>query len=89
MCNFFYFITVIYICFIKYKEKVIKLFENNNLDKFFINKSISKIIAGCTAYSGASIYTGGTLSGATYFQNIDDTQLAAYGGKLTGGTLLK
>lgn len=34
---------LISICFIKYKEKVIKLFENNNLDKFIINKSISKI----------------------------------------------
>lgn len=34
---------LISICFIKYKDKTIKLFENNNLDKFIINKSISKI----------------------------------------------
>ena len=63
--------------------------SGNVIVSFIADKSVSKIIAGCTAYSGASIYTGGTLSGATYFQNIDDTQLAAYGGKLTGGTLLK
>ena len=34
---------LISICFIKYKDKTIKLFENNNLDKFIINKAISKI----------------------------------------------
>lgn len=34
---------LISICFIKYKDKTIKLFQNNNLDKFIINKSISKI----------------------------------------------
>ena len=34
---------LISICFIKYKEKTIDLFKNNNLDKFIINKSISKI----------------------------------------------
>jgi len=53
----------------------------------FINdKSCSSLIAGCTAYSGAAFYTGGTLSGSTYFQELDDTQLAAYGGTLSGGT---
>ena len=36
--------------------------------------------------TGASFYTGGTLNGSTYFQTIDDTQLAAYGGTLSGGT---
>lgn len=34
---------LISVCFIKYKDKIVELFENNNLDKFIINKSISKI----------------------------------------------
>ncbi len=53
---------------------------------FIADKSATSLIAGCTAYSGAAFYTGGELSGSTYFQELDDTQLAAYGGTLTGGT---
>ena len=34
---------LISICYIKYKNKTIELFKNNDFDKFIINKSISKI----------------------------------------------
>ena len=30
-------------CFIKYENETLKYLENNNLDKFTINKTISKI----------------------------------------------
>lgn len=53
---------------------------------FIVDKSVSQLKAGGTGTSGASFYTGGTLSGSTYFQQLDQTQLAAYGGTLTGGT---
>lgn len=53
---------------------------------FIADKQCSSLVAGCTAYSGASFYTGGTLNGSTYFQQLDQTQLAAYGGTLSGGT---
>ncbi len=60
--------------------------SGNIIVSFIADKSVSSLIAGCTAYSGATFYTGGELSGSTYFQELDDTQLAAYGGTLTGGT---
>jgi len=60
--------------------------SGNIIVSFIADKNVSSLIAGCTAYSGASFYTGGELSGSTYFQELDDTQLAAYGGTLTGGT---
>ena len=53
---------------------------------FIVDKSVSQLKAGGTGTSGASFYTGGTLSGSAYFQQLDQTQLAAYGGTLTGGT---
>ena len=53
---------------------------------FIVDKSVSQLKAGGTGVSGASFYTGGTLSGSTYFQQFDQTQLAAYGGTLTGGS---
>ena len=53
---------------------------------FIVDKAVSQLKAGGTGTSGASFYTGGTLSGSTYFQQLDQTQLAAYGGTLTGGT---
>ena len=53
---------------------------------FIVDKSVSQLKAGGTGTSGASFYTGGTLSGSTYFQQLDQTQLAAYGGTLTGGS---
>ncbi len=58
----------------------------NVIVSFINDKTASSLIAGCSAYSGASFYTGGTLNGSTYFQEMDDTQLAAYGGTLSGGT---
>ena len=56
---------------------------------FIVDKAVSQLKAGGTNTSGASFYTGGTLSGSTYFQQLDQTQLAAYGGTLTGGTAVK
>ncbi len=53
---------------------------------FIVDKAVSQLKAGGTNTSGASFYTGGTLSGSVYFQQLDQTQLAAYGGTLTGGT---
>ena len=53
---------------------------------FIVDKAVSQLKAGGTGTSGASFYTGGTLNGSTYFQQLDQTQLAAYGGTLTGGT---
>lgn len=60
--------------------------SGNVIVSFIADKTCSSLVAGCTAYSNASFYTGGTLSGSTYFQELDDTQLAAYGGTLSGGT---
>lgn len=60
--------------------------SGNIIVSFIADKTCSSLVAGCTAYSGAAFYTGGTLNGSTYFQQYDDTQLAAYGGTLSGGT---
>lgn len=60
--------------------------NGNVIVSFIADKSVSTITTGCTAYTGATVYTGGNLIGATYFQTVDQTQLAAYGGTLTGGT---
>ena len=60
--------------------------SGNVIVSFIADKSASTISAGCTGVAGATIYTGGELSGSTYFQTVDQTQLAAYGGTLTGGT---
>ncbi len=54
---------------------------------FIADKSVSQFKAGGSGVSsGASFYTGGTLSGTTYFQDLDQTQLAGFGGTLSGGT---
>lgn len=60
--------------------------SGNIIVSFIADKNVSSLVAGCTAYSGASFYTGGEVNGSTYFQQLDDTQLAAYGGTLSGGT---
>ena len=60
--------------------------SGNVIASFIADKSCSSLVAGCTGYSGATFYTGGTLNGSTYFQELDQTQLAAYGGTLSGGT---
>ncbi|MBQ8687116.1 MAG: carbohydrate-binding domain-containing protein [Ruminococcus sp.] len=60
--------------------------SGNIIVSFIADKTCSSLVAGCTSYSGAAFYTGGTLNGSTYFQEYDQTQLAAYGGTLSGGT---
>ncbi len=62
--------------------------DNKVIVSFIAGKNVSNFKAGGTNVSG-TFYTGGELSGTTYFQNVDDTQLAAYGGTLTGGTAVK
>ena len=67
----------------------ISLVGSNNqvIVSFIAGKNVSSFKAGGSGASG-SFYTGGTLSGSTYFQTIDDTQSAAFGGTLSGGTKL-
>lgn len=62
--------------------------SGNVIVSFITDKNVSSLIAGCPSYSGAAFYTGGELNGSTYFQEVDQTQLAAYGGTLSGGTAL-
>ncbi len=62
--------------------------DNKVIVSFIAGKNVSNFKAGGSNVSG-TFYTGGELSGAAYFQNVDDTQLAAYGGTLTGGTAVK
>lgn len=62
--------------------------SGNVIVSFIADKSVTSLVAGCTAYSGAAFYSGGTLTNSTYFQTLDDTQLAAYGGTLSNGTKL-
>ncbi len=59
--------------------------DNKVIVSFIAGKNVSNFKAGGSNVSG-KFYTGGELSGSTYFQNVDDSQLAAYGGTLTGGT---
>ncbi len=60
--------------------------SGNVIVSFIADKTVSSLVAGCSSYSSPAFYTGGTLNGSTYFQQIDQTQLAAYGGTLSGGT---
>ena len=55
---------------------------------FIVDKAVSQLKAGGANTSGASFYMGGTLKDTTYFQSLDDTQLVAYGGTLTGGSVI-
>ncbi|MCR5601356.1 MAG: carbohydrate-binding domain-containing protein [Ruminococcus sp.] len=50
---------------------------------FIVDKAVSQLKAGGTNTSGASFKVGGTLNGAEYFQMIDGTQSAGYGGTLS------
>ena len=40
----------------------------------------------CSKESSVTCYTGGTLSGTTYFASQDDTDRCGYGGTISGGT---
>ncbi len=63
---------------------VVVSFIVDKLSESGAETAISTLAAG--GISGGTFYTGGTLNGSTYFQQLDDTQLAAYGGTLSGGT---
>lgn len=63
--------------------------SDNVILSFIVDKSVKNFRAGGSGVtSGASFKSGGTLSGSTYFQQEDQTQLAAFGGKLSGGTTI-
>jgi len=47
---------------------------------FIVDKAVSQLKAGGNGTSGASFVVGGNISGATYFQQADQTQLAGFGG---------
>ena len=40
----------------------------------------------CSQESSVTCYTGGTLSGTTYFASQDSTNRCGYGGTISGGT---
>ncbi len=61
--------------------------DGNVIVSFIAGKNVSNFKAG-GSITGGTFYSGGELNGSTYFQTIDDTQLAGYGGTLTGGTAL-
>ena len=63
--------------------------SDNVILSFIVDKTVKNFRAGGSGVtSGASFKSGGTLSGSTYFQQEDQTQLAAFGGKLSGGTTI-
>ncbi len=69
----------------------ISLVGSNNqvIVSFIAGKNVSNFKAGGSGVpSGAAFYTGGTLSNSTYFQEYYSDQLAAYGGTLSGGTVI-
>lgn len=69
----------------------ISLIGSNNqvIVSFIAGKNVSNFKAGGSGVpSGAAFYTGGTLSNSTYFQEYYSDQLAAYGGTLSGGTVI-
>ena len=43
----------------------------------------------CSQESSVTCYTGGTLSGTTYFASQDSTNRCGYGGTISGGELLQ
>ncbi|MDE5755112.1 MAG: carbohydrate-binding domain-containing protein, partial [Oscillospiraceae bacterium] len=62
--------------------------SGNVVVSWIADKSVSQFKVGGSVESGVTFQTGGELSGSKYFQSLDDTQLAAYGGTLSGGTTL-
>ena len=66
----------------------ITLVDQNNtvIVSFIAGKKVSSIKAALENTNGVAVFTGGELNGSTYFRTIDETQLAAYGGTLIGGS---
>lgn len=62
--------------------------NGNVIVSWIADKSVSTCKAGGDVSSDVTFQIGGTLSGSSYFQQFDQTQLAAYGGTLSGGTAL-
>lgn len=62
--------------------------NGNVIVSWIVDKSVSTFKVGGDVQSGVTFQSGGELSGSTYFQQLDQTQLAAYGGTLSGGTAM-
>lgn len=52
----------------------------------FVLPNASQEMVLCSTESNVSCYTGGTLSGVTYFGSQDGTNRCGYGGTISGGT---
>jgi hypothetical protein len=61
--------------------------DGNVIVSFLANKNVTKVTAGCTGYSSAVVYVGGTIEGATYLENTGDQQCTITG-TISGGTQL-
>ena len=63
--------------------------EKRVIISFIVDRNVKLLKAGGTGVgSGAAFFSGGNLNGSTYFQTTDQSQLAAFGGTLEGGTKL-
>lgn len=61
--------------------------NGNVIVSFLAGKSISNVVAGCTGYTSAVVYTGGTITGGTALTGTGN-QECYVDGTITGGTQL-
>lgn len=59
---------------------------SGNVIATFTLPNASQEMVLCSTESNVSCYTGGTLSGVTYFASQDSTNRCGYGGTISGGT---
>lgn len=62
--------------------------SGNVIISWIADKSVSQFKVGGSVDAGVTFQTGGELNNSNYFQTLDQTQLASYGGTLSGGTAL-
>lgn len=62
--------------------------SNNVIVSFIADKSVSQLNAGCSGYSSAVFYTGGTVSGGTLLTEGFGTQSIYVDGTISGGSAL-
>ena len=62
--------------------------SNNVIVSFIADKSVSQLNAGCSGYSSAVFYTGGTVSGGTLLTEGFGTQSIYADGTISGGSAL-